>query len=219
MNKILINFTPCTPEPSGGYSIKYRVAGSGGAYTDAGNFFASPAVFYDTVNPAGTCYEGFLMTVCGDVSGTPVFWESCGSGGSAQLSIALISTCEVIPASYLVGGGTAGDVIVVRATFSGVIQNTAGFTRADLDINSPDGTTGMDSSTCYTDAAMHGFTITADTTITMTGPTAIILCTAVVNNSTEDLTNVSITIISRNGNPENISCAGCKINSATGGTC
>lgn len=82
MNKILINFTLCIPAPSDGYNIMYRVAGSSDSYTNAGNFFISPAIFYDTINPAGTCYEGFIQTVCGDVLGNPVFWESCGSGAA-----------------------------------------------------------------------------------------------------------------------------------------
>lgn len=79
MNKIVVNFNTCTPAPSGGYQIKYRVAGSSGEYTNAGYFFTSPAIFYDTLNPAGTCYEGFIRTDCG-VMGNPVNWESCISG-------------------------------------------------------------------------------------------------------------------------------------------
>lgn len=77
MNKIEINFNTCEPAPNGGYNIMYRVQGSGDSYTNAGNFFVSPAVFYDTVNPAGTCYEGFIRTDCG-VLGTPIPWNFCG---------------------------------------------------------------------------------------------------------------------------------------------
>lgn len=219
MNKIVVYFTQCTPEPSNGYLIEYRVAGSSDEYTIAGYFFNSPAVFYDTENPPETCYEGLIRTDCGnDVMGNPVLWTSCESG-EESLSIALISACSNVPASYLINGATIGDILEVKAVFSGVIQNTGSFTRADLDISSPDGTSDNSSSTCYTDGSTHGFTIEATTTITTTGTTAIVNLTAVCHNSTEDLTNVSVTIISRNGDPENISCIGCKINSATGGTC
>lgn len=219
MNKIVVYFNTCTPAPARGYLLEYRVAGSGDAYTNAGHFFTSPAVFYDTINPAGTCYEGLIRTDCtDDVMGNPVLWQSCESGESS-LSIALISTCFDVPSSYLIDGATLGDVLEVKAIFSGVIKNTGGFTRADLDINSVDGTADNDSSACYTDGSMHGFTIEATTTITTTGTTAVVLLTAVCHNSLVDLTNVSVTIISRNGSPENVSCIGCRINSGTGGTC
>jgi len=78
MNRIEVNFNTCSPAPSGGYNIMYRIQGSGDSYTNAGNFFTSPAVFYDTINPAGTCYEGFIRSDCG-VLGTPVDWIGCGS--------------------------------------------------------------------------------------------------------------------------------------------
>lgn len=79
MNRIEVNFVPCTPAPAQGYNVQYRVAGSGDAFTNAGNFFASPAVFYDRVNPAGTCYEGYIVTDCDGIFGNPVNWQSCGS--------------------------------------------------------------------------------------------------------------------------------------------
>lgn len=79
MNKIVINFTLCTPAPTNGYKIYYRVAGSGDAYTLAGSFFSSPAVFYDHVNPAGTCYEGYVVSDCGDVMGNHIPFNTCES--------------------------------------------------------------------------------------------------------------------------------------------
>ncbi len=82
MNKITVHFNGCDPAPSGGYNIMYRVQGTDDEYTNAGNFFVSPAVFYDTVNPAGTCYEGFITSVCGGVFGNPVNWEGCSESGS-----------------------------------------------------------------------------------------------------------------------------------------
>lgn len=80
MNKIVIYFTPCSPAPSGGYEVLYRVAGTTDAFISAGHFFVSPAVFYDSVNPAGTCYEGYIRTDCGEILGNHVLWESCVSG-------------------------------------------------------------------------------------------------------------------------------------------
>lgn len=81
MNKITLNYTPCSPAPPGGYNIQYRVAGSSDPMTNAGTFFIVPAVFYDVVNPPGTLYEGFIRTICGGgVYGTPIYWTQAESG-------------------------------------------------------------------------------------------------------------------------------------------
>lgn len=80
MNKITINFVKCTTAPAGGYQIYYREVGSSEAYVFAGTFYTSPAVFYDTVNPPGTCYEGYLVADCGnDVFGNHVTFNTCNS--------------------------------------------------------------------------------------------------------------------------------------------
>ena len=79
MNKILINFKTCSPAPPGGYKIYYRVGGSSSPYQLAGSFYATPAVFYDD-NVAGTCYEGFMVTDCGDdVFGNHIPFDTCSS--------------------------------------------------------------------------------------------------------------------------------------------
>lgn len=83
MNKIEVHFNTCSPAPGEGYNIMYRVKDSGNSYINAGNFFVSPAVFYDTENPVGTCYEGFIRSDCG-VLGTPVSWEVCEESGEEE---------------------------------------------------------------------------------------------------------------------------------------
>lgn len=82
MNKIVVNFTECDITPPRGYQVKWRVEGSGSPYTNAGNFFVSPAVFYDDLNPAGTCYEGFVRSDCITSVGNMTAWLSCESGES-----------------------------------------------------------------------------------------------------------------------------------------
>lgn len=87
MNKIVINYTLCTPPPRNGYKIYYRVSGTADAYALAGTFFSSPAVFYDNVNPAGTCYEGFIVSSCSDdFMGNHIPFETCGSGAGGDNS-------------------------------------------------------------------------------------------------------------------------------------
>jgi hypothetical protein len=97
-NKITITFNRCVPSPSQGYFVFYREKGSSGVYTQVpGQFFISPAVFYDSVLPAGSCYEGYIISACGNgVTGNRIPFDSCGEIGSAiveAVTISDLSTC------------------------------------------------------------------------------------------------------------------------------
>lgn len=230
-NTITINFIPCEPAPNIGYKLTWRVAGSGDPYTDEGYFTESPAEFVDTGNPFGTCYEGFLQSDCsesgesGTVLGEAIPWSTpCEESGSTY-EITLSGGC--LPTSpysvFDITGGTPGDTIKVRASYSGLLQKTSAlFTRADVAASSPDQTSGeIQSSACYADSSPHGFSITADTEITIPGSgTTTVLTTAVIHNGSESPTNLIVSIIEINGEPHSeIFASGCKGNSATGGTC
>lgn len=76
MNKITLRFNYCTPTPPKGYNIQYRIAGSSDMYVDAGNFFISPAVFYDSINPAGTAYEGIIRSVVPNLVCNQIPWTN-----------------------------------------------------------------------------------------------------------------------------------------------
>lgn len=227
MNTITINFFECTPTPASGYNLKWRILGSGDPYTDEGNFFSSPVVFIDNINPEGTCYEGTLQSDCsesgesGSLLGEEIPWTTqCGESGGVTYTIELASPCSGILSNYNIEGGTPGDVLVVRATFIGSIAKIGGnFTRADLQISSPDGTTGNQSSACYSDVLGHFIGITADTTIIMTGTSTVVNLSAVVHNSSESSTSVTVTIMTVNGVFNGSFVSGCRGNSATGGTC
>lgn len=144
--------------------------------------------------------------------------ESGGEDGGP--AIALVGQCLGINSDYIVSGVNPGDVVVVRAYFSGAhTKNGNNFTRANLDITCPDGTPGSAVGDCWTDTVQHTFALNADTTITMVGSTAAVHLAAVVHNSSDSLTSCQLTIISVNGMPTNSGCAGCKGNSSTGGTC
>lgn len=225
-NTITVNFIECSPTPANGYNLKWRVAGSSDPYTDEGNYISSPAVFVDSLNPAGTCYEGFLQSDCtesgssGTVLGNAIAWATvCEESGTAY-TINLATPCSGIYSNYLIENGIIGDIVKVRATFIGLIAKIGGlFTRADLNITSPDGNSVFAQSGCYTDTSNHSFSISADTIITLTGTTAIVYTAAVVHNSSSSSSNVTVTIIEINGIPVSISASGCAGNSATGGTC
>lgn len=227
MNLITIEFIECNEQPAKGYHLFWRVAGSGDPLTDAGHFFTSPAVFYDSLNPAGALYEGVIRSELRNTVCTDVIWGtnesgSSGASGPNNLNIDLVSPCTPGNplSSYLISGANPGDVIVVEANYTGVIQRLSGlFTRADLAISSPDDSSGTISSTCYTDVSMHGFTITASCFINIIGTSGIINLTAVVHNSSDSIAFASIKIVSQNGNPRDITIVACDGNSGTGGTC
>lgn len=225
-NTITINFIPCEPAPAQGYKLTWRVLGSADPYTDEGYFTASPIVFEDLVNPEGTCYEGFLQSDCsesgesGTILGQAIPWSTPCEESGTTYTISLTNPCNGIYSTYLIEGGTPGDVVLVRASFYGSIAKTGGaFTRADMQISSPDGTSDSQQSGCFTDSSSHFFGITADTTITMVGTTASINLSAVTKNSSDSSTSVTLTIISVNGDANGQFVAGCKGNDSDGGTC
>ncbi len=218
-NDIAINFTPCTPSPANGYQVLWKVAGSSGGFTVITGVSGSPATFTDSGNPPGTNYEGFIASDCGDgILGNYIPWST---GAPNSYTLRLASPCSGILSSFIIEGGSPGDVVTVRASFGGAMQKIGGnFVRADLTVSSPDGVSDpIQSSPCYPDTGMHGFTITADSVITMPGATEVVTVNAVVNNSSSSIANLALTIIDINGNSQNISAVGCAGNSSTGGTC
>lgn len=81
MNLITLTFVECEPSPSKGYRVRWRVLGSGDPYIDEGNFFSSPVVFTDDINPPGTLYEGLITAEGSNLTCNDVPWgvEESGS--------------------------------------------------------------------------------------------------------------------------------------------
>jgi len=106
-NRITINFLECDPSPSKGYKIKWRVLGSLDQYTDAGNFFVSPAVIVDNDNPPGTQYEGTIQsqgtnTNCNEIAwSTQVESQSSSSSGGGFDNSSCGSLISINTASHL----------------------------------------------------------------------------------------------------------------------
>lgn len=171
MNRIEINFETCSPAPSGGYNIKYRVAGSDDIYRDAGNFFMSPAVFYDTENPAGTCYEGFIRSGCGEVLGNPVNFSTCESesGDPDLINYNYINSVGLGGVFRIIVNGTT--VVLTSVTESGTIAVAPGDTvqvivqstlagTAEINISGP-----YNNSTSQDHVAIDAFTVLPGTYI------------------------------------------------------
>jgi hypothetical protein len=133
----------------------------------------------------------------------------------------VLTSCSEAYSYFQISGFTAGDVVLLEADFSGLLNApiTSGYgTRADIFIT--DGVTGnSDSSPCYPyPNSSQGFSINSQITITMAGASTVINTTAITNNSSSSTTSMSLKIVSVNGNPVGISGVGCKGNSS-GTTC
>lgn len=226
---ITVDFALCSPVPANGYVIYYRIQGSGGSYTLAGTFTSSPAVF-GTTDPDGTQYEGYIYSDCGSgIVGNFIPWST---GAASVYSISLVSPCTGTFSNFLISGGTLGDTVKVRFTYSGAMQKTANnFVRADLTTNAPDGGGNiLTSTTCYSDTSFHSFddptnattngNLIQERTFVMAGATASVTSIAVVNNSTASMTSLFVEVIEVNGTPvSGVGSGGCDGNSNTGGTC
>jgi hypothetical protein len=163
-------------------------------------------------------------TVTGTSTSTPTLTSlptSTPTKTATPYNITLTSgNCVTSYSGFTITGGTAGDIVIVRASFGGIIAKVSNnFTRADLTIGSPDGVGGSVSSPCWSDTSYHGFNITVDCTITMPSSIANVTTLAVTNNSYSSATSLSATIISINGATASISAIGCARDSSTGGTC
>lgn len=84
MNRIELNFVECSPAPPGGYVILWRVQGSADPFTNAGVFYTSPAVFFDSNNIAGTKYEGYIQSQFPGLTCDQIPWESDPGSGSSS---------------------------------------------------------------------------------------------------------------------------------------
>ncbi len=85
MNLVTLYFVKCAVQPSKGYNIKWRIAGSSDPLVDAGNFFNSPAVFTtDESHPPDTEYEGSITAVGNNTDCESVFWSTTMGGGSGS---------------------------------------------------------------------------------------------------------------------------------------
>lgn len=111
--------------------------------------------------------------------------------------------------------GNSGDVVVVRATFSGQIRKEGSTGQATAGL-SLDGVSGQ--SACFNDTSYHFVSVVVENTYTMTGPTLTVNTSAVTWNSFETLMSLNVQIVSVNGFPSSASTSGCRGDS-TGGPC
>lgn len=83
MNRIEINFVECDPTPPKGYEVFWRVKGSSDPLVSAGIFFTSPVIFFDTTNPDGTDFEGYIESIYSNMVCAQIPWETGVTSGSS----------------------------------------------------------------------------------------------------------------------------------------
>lgn len=222
MNKITINYELCSPPPSGGYLIYYKVVESGDSYKLAGRFFSTPAVFYDTLNLAGTCYEGYVVSDCGNgVFGNQVPFQTCGSGVPQPVTIIDHNVCTpgFRDTSFKIKG-PVGTVVEVSILMTGVINYSIASSHATVTavciINPPinDGSANIGMIWNVSDLTGNtGFSLSSPSTLFFTIPVGGLIDIAIDCNLENGGTLVSATfkIVTVNGNASDITtniCAG-----------
>lgn len=98
MATLTLEFFEPTPSPAGGYIVKYRVAGSGSAYTTVTpNPRSSPITI--TGVAAGMSYEGSVQSYCGNgiESSALIFGLSPYTTLETQYGTTEIETCGASP--------------------------------------------------------------------------------------------------------------------------
>jgi len=131
--------------------------------------------------------------------------------------------CSSSLSTYKITGGTAGDIVTVRAKFIGQVKKLSGqYTRGEIYLTASG--LNCDSSkysTCYTDNNVHAFDIYTDCTFTMPSDQALLSTVAdVVNSSSVYGGVVTISILSINNKlVSGITANGCDNSIFRAGNC
>lgn len=79
--------------PADGWVVRYRIKGSGGAYTTLPPFTSLPIIF-TTTDPAGTLYEGFIKRDCGSLESLEFAWVTSCRCASTYIPSASGTYCQ-----------------------------------------------------------------------------------------------------------------------------
>lgn len=215
---VCVNFAACTPAPANGYTVLYRIIGSGGAYTVADSGYSGSPACFGTLDPDGTQYEGYIYSDCDGVFGSQIYWTT---GGSQEISITH-TPCAADHTDFTVNGTQPGDTVTFHITFSGFITRVSGtFMGAQYSVFYPGGS--FDDNTPCIFTTSSGFFLSSpqvDLVYTATGDgTDVIAVNANVINALAGSSVVTITITDVNGVPQNVQDSGCVGNSGQGGSC
>lgn len=135
----LSNPTPNTV-PANGWKVGYRIKGSTGAYiTPTNSPFTTFPIVFQTTDPAGTLYEGYIKRDCGSLESTVFLWQtSCNCTTSGYVVDELGTGCkktESIPAMVTNSNFClAPSVNAVYSSYGSRVYNF-GFTLSDIIAN------------------------------------------------------------------------------------
>lgn len=103
-----IFFNPASPVPSGGYTVGYRIVGSGSPYTEFTVSY-SPATF--TRAGFDTSYEGYIKSTCDD--GIPSSNSTWTSFGPTTTTTSSTSSTTTTTTTTLLDCALAGNASIV----------------------------------------------------------------------------------------------------------
>ncbi len=132
----LDNIVPATP-PTNGWIVGYRKKGTLGAYIiPLGSPFSGIPIVFNTTDPAGTLYEGYIKANCGYAQSLVFNWETpCDCIGSGYIPSPEGTQCEqtTIIAATVTNSGycLTSSVNTAYGNYGSRIYNT-GFSLATL---------------------------------------------------------------------------------------
>lgn len=186
---------------------------SGTYYIDTADFSTATAVWTDTALTikAADGYYAFGGNYRQQFEGLLLPITTCS--GAPTNTIVRVGDCipNQINSSYTISG-TSGDVVVVKATFTGQFTASSNGSSAVVTIG-----TSTQATSCYYSGNQF-FTLNPTYTFTMTGSSQNVDLAAVVYEADETLTTVTVEIVSVNGIASGASVNGCRGDS-TGGPC
>lgn len=221
-NTLTITFAETTPDPQGGYRVKFWPSSSPTDVTTiTPNPMASPVVI---TGLNASSYSGTVEASCGGGTfSTPApFTGIAGSNGAATLATG--TTCTNGTGNYILSG-TVGNIVRVRLAISGLLSptNTA-WINAFMGSTSPNFSV-VGTSACFQPGSSQGVSLDLFKNITIPGSGTVSINTSIfANNSSSSMISASLTIMTVNGGSNtstgNTQISGvCVANSSTGGSC
>lgn len=131
---VLSSPTPATV-PADGWTVGYKILGSGGPYTIAGPFMSVP-ITIPTADAVGTLYEGYITRDCGALESTQFFWQTpCNCTGVGYVPAPSGIECEFVetqPADVTNSGFCLATSVNNAYTNYGMRIYNPGFTTSDM---------------------------------------------------------------------------------------
>jgi len=220
-NTLTITFAETSPDPQGGYRIKYWPTNSPASVTTITPNPTSSPVVISGLN--GTSYTGTVEAACGggNYSTPATFTGVAGSSGAATLAIGTV--CSAGYGNYILTG-TVGNVVRLRLSISGLISPTStAWLSASMGSTNPS-FSAVGTSGCYQPGSSQGVSLNLYKNVTIpVGGTVNISTSIFTNNSSASMMSAAINIETVNGGANTstgtTSISGICVGNSGGGSC